>query len=66
MGAVTPLAVANYWSEAKGTRGLGKGEIEPSSVQVSGAQPIACTPPSTWMISPVVFGNQSDNRATAA
>ena len=28
MGAVTPLAVANYWSVAKGTRGLGKGEIE--------------------------------------
>ena len=28
MGAVTPLEVANYWSEAKGTRGLGKGEIE--------------------------------------
>jgi hypothetical protein len=29
VGAVTPLAVANYWSEAKGTRGLDKGEIEP-------------------------------------
>ena len=28
MGAVTPLAVANYWSEAKGTRGVAKGEIE--------------------------------------
>jgi hypothetical protein len=34
VGAVTPLAVANYWSEAKGTRGLGKGEIEPSSEQI--------------------------------
>jgi len=41
VGAVTPLAVANYWSEAKGTRGLGKGEIEPNSVQVGRAQPIA-------------------------
>ncbi len=28
--------------------------------------PIACTPPSTWMISPVVAGNQSDSSATQA
>ena len=35
MGAVTPLAVANYWSEAKGTRGVAKGEIERERQEVA-------------------------------
>src|SRR5665213_871716 len=38
-----------------------------SVVQPDGDQlPMAWTPPSTWMISPVVLGNQSESSATIA
>jgi hypothetical protein len=35
VGAVTPLAVANYWSEVKGTRGVAKGEIERERLEMA-------------------------------
>ena len=73
-----PRGVATLRRLEKALRGASEGEQGPlpaSSPRTSGGRSqvalgtshaIACTPPSTWTISPVVIGNQSDSNATHA
>ena len=59
VGAVLLLQQpCSHWSGVKITREEMKEEIYAQA-------PIAWTPPSTWMISPVVLLNQSESKATA-